>query len=310
MQVVDRQIGALLKRLDDEGLAENTIVFFIGDHGRCHIRGKQFLYDGGIRIPMIMRWPGKIEAGQVSEDLVMSIDICATVLDVAGVVPPVALHGKSLLGNGLKERKYVFAARDKMDETHDSMRAIRSRDYKLILNLMPDRPWCQYNNYKERSYPMLAEMNRMNLLGQLTPAQARFFAASKPTIELFHLKDDPYEIKNLANDPRYADVKSTLLTALNQWRNEVIEDQGVSVEFRARDVYPVQCPTGTVDQWVRENAQTYDFKRSGWPAWYPTRSLEEWTKAAESWKAYVFRGPKDKVPRPAIAHNRKKRTAR
>jgi uncharacterized sulfatase len=77
MQLVDRQVGELLKRLDDEGLAENTIVFFIGDHGRCHIRGKQFLYDGGIRIPMIMRWPGKVAAGQVSNDLVMSIDICA-----------------------------------------------------------------------------------------------------------------------------------------------------------------------------------------------------------------------------------------
>ena len=125
---------------------------------------------------MIMRWPGKVAPGQVSEDLVMSIDICATILEAAGIEPPVPLHGKNLLSEEVKQRKYVFAARDKMDETHDAMRAIRSKDFKLILNLMPERPWCQFNRYKEGAYPMLAEMNVLNLKGQLTPEQAAFFA--------------------------------------------------------------------------------------------------------------------------------------
>ncbi len=169
MQLVDRQIGELLTRLDKEGLADNTIVFFIGDHGRCHIRGKQFLYDGGIRIPMIMRWPDKVKPGQVSSDLVTSIDICATVLEVAGVTAPVPLHGKSLFSEDIKKRRHIFAARDKMDETHDAMRAIRSKRFKLIQNLMPERPWCQFNRYKESAYPVLAEMNILNIKGQLTP---------------------------------------------------------------------------------------------------------------------------------------------
>ena len=108
MQLVDREVGALLKRLRDEGLAENTIVFFIGDHGRCHIRGKQFLYDGGIRIPMIVRWPGRIEPGQVSRDLVMSIDICATALEASGIKSPVPLHGSSLLGRRHQRAKIRF----------------------------------------------------------------------------------------------------------------------------------------------------------------------------------------------------------
>ncbi len=306
MQLVDREVGALLKRLDEEGLADNTIVFFIGDHGRCHIRGKQFLYDGGIRIPMIMRWPGKASAGQVNDDLVMSIDICATILEAAGVTPPVELHGKNLLSDDIKRRKYVFAARDKMDETHDSMRAIRSKDYKLILNLMPERPWCQYNRYKEGAYPVLAEMNVLHLQGKLTPAQAAFFAPSKPEIELFDLRRDPHEIDNVASDPEYAQVKQTMLAELESWRNNAIRDQGVSKEFRALGEFPEKCPTPVVDDWVKANSNKLDFNRHGWPAWYPTRTLAEWKKARATWEPYVFREADEKVPRPVLVHSRKK----
>ncbi len=307
MQLVDRQVGSLLKRLDDEGLAENTIVFFIGDHGRCHIRGKQFLYDGGTRIPMIMRWPGKVSPGQVSDDLVMSIDICATVLEAAGIKAPVALHGKSLLGNDVKERKYVFAARDKMDETHDSMRAIRSKTHKLILNLMPERAWCQYNRYKEASYPILAEMNVMNLEGKLTPEQAAFFAQSKPEIELFDLQSDPHEVNNIADDPAHAGVKAELLAELQDWRTNVIHDKGVAAEFRAANVFPEQPAGISVDDWVQANGKEYDFEKSGWPGWYPTRSLTQWQAARSKWQRYVFRGPKEKVARPVIGYQKKKK---
>lgn len=104
----------------------------ISDHGRCHIRGKQFLYDGGIRIPMIMRRPDKVKPGQVSDNLVMSNDIYATILEPAGVKPPVPVHGSSLYSHRIKTRKYIFATCDKMDETHDAMRVIRSKDHKLI----------------------------------------------------------------------------------------------------------------------------------------------------------------------------------
>lgn len=306
MQLVDRQVGELLRRLDSEGLADNTLVFFIGDHGRCHIRGKQFLYDGGIRIPMIMRWPGKVAPGQVSHDLVMSIDICATILEAAGIQPPVALHGSSLLRSDVQDRKYVFAARDKMDETHDSMRAIRSKDHKLILNLMPERPWCQYNRYKEGAYPVLAEMNILNLQGKLTPEQAAFFAPSKPPVELFDLKIDPHEVHNVADDPAYAAVKAELLAELEKWRHDVIFDQGVSDEFRAIDLYPTLCPLGTVDDWVKANPDGHDFLKHGWPAWYPTRTLAEWQKARDLWAPYVMRKPNEKVARPVISHPRKR----
>lgn len=309
MQLVDREVGELLKRLEDEGLADNTVVIFISDHGRCQIRGKQFLYDAGIRIPMIIRWPGKIEPGQVNDDLVMSIDLCATVLDIAGATSPVPLHGKSLLGDAVKDRKYVFAAREKMDETHDAMRAIRSKEFKLIHNLMPERPYTQYNNYKESGYPYLAMMNVMHMKGQLTPKQAAFMAPNKPEYELFDLRKDPFEINNLADDPAYAQVKDQLLAELYKWREEVILDEGVELDYRALDVFPETCPTPTVDEWVFNNQTNFDFNKYGWPAWYPTRTLEEWEGLVEVWKPWVFRPPDSKMTRPVIGLKAKEKAA-
>lgn len=255
VQVVDRQVGQLLKQLEDDGLADNTIVFFIGDHGRCHIRGKQFLYDPGVRIPLIVRWPNHIQPGSVSNELVSSLDICQTIVKLAGAKPAHELQGLYLFGDEVPQRKYIHFNRDKMDDTHDAMRAVRTDQYKLIHNLMPERAYCQYNNYKERQYPMLSLMNVMNMQGQLNAAQARFMAASKPEFELYDLQNDPHEINNLADDPHYAEIKSELLAEINRWRAEV-HDVGVTEEFR----------------------------QGGWPATYPTKSLEEWQAELKQWE--------------------------
>lgn len=307
MQLVDREVGELLQRLEDEGLAENTVVIFIGDHGICQIRGKQFLYDEGTRIPMIVRWPGKVKPGSVNTDLVSSLDICATVLEIAAAKPPVPLQGVSLFGPDLAARQYLFAARDKMDQTRDSMRSIRTKDHKLILNLMPERAYCQFSRYKEGSYPLLAEMNVMNLEGRLTPEQAAFFAAEKPEIELFDLKKDPHEVHNVADHPDYAEVKSKLLEELDIWRQKTIDDQGVDDNFRATGIFP-EAPEGVnVDDWVEKNADKYDFDKYGYPGWFPTRSLEDWKKARETWQPWVFRSPQSDMKRPMTTHSNKKK---
>lgn len=255
VQVVDRQVGELLKKLDDDGLADNTIVFFIGDHGRCHIRGKQFLYDPGVRIPLIVRWPNHIKPGSVSNELVSSLDICQTIVTVAGAKPAHELQGLYLFGEDVAARKYVHFNRDKMDDTHDAMRAVRSDRYKLIHNLMPERAYCQLNEYKEKQYPMLSLMNVMNMQGQLNEAQAHFMAATKPEFELYDLQEDPFEIHNLADNPQHAAVKAELLAEINRWRAEV-KDVGVTDEFR----------------------------KGGWPATYPTKSLEEWQAELKQWE--------------------------
>jgi hypothetical protein len=152
------------------------------------------------------------------------------------------------------------------------MRAIRSADYKLIHNLMPERAYCQYNRYKEASYPVLALLNILNLRGELPPEQAAFMATVKPAFELYDLKADPYELNNLAEDPEYATLKEELLAELNQWREE-ISDPGVSDGFR----------------------------EGGWPSTYPTRSLEEWEEILTTWEPWVFREPGSDMERPDIA---------
>jgi len=268
-QLVDRQVGKVLDRLDEEGLTENTMVILIGDNGRCMPRGKQFLYDGGIEVPIIVRWPGQVKEGEVSDNMVMTIDITRTILDAAGIDPGYDLHGKNLFSKEVKKREYIFAARDKMDDTHDAIRAIRSDKYKLIHNLMPERAWCQFNRYKENSYPVLALLNILNIRGELDPARAAFMAAEKPEYELFNLEKDPYELNNLADDPEYQDIKEEMLSELIIWR-ESINDRGVSEEFR----------------------------NGGWLPDYPTRTLEEWELRLEEWKPWVFREPESKMKHP------------
>jgi len=270
MQIVDRKVGQVLKRLDDEGLADNTVVFIIGDNGRCMPRGKQFLYDGGIQVPIIVRWPEKIKAGVVNADMVSTIDISKTILDMAGVKPEYQLHGENLLNGATEDREFIFAARDKMDSTHDAMRAIRSKKFKLIQNLMPERAYCQYNNYKERSYPVLAQLNVMNMKGELNDQQALFMAASKPEIELFDLENDPWELNNLADDPAYSEVKTELLAHLNDWRENVINDRGVNESF----------------------------KTGGWSPTYPTKTLSEWEEVVDLFEPWVFREPGVKMDQP------------
>ncbi|SHF83737.1 Arylsulfatase A [Arenibacter palladensis] len=271
MQICDREIGDILKRLEKEGLSENTLVFLIGDNGRCHIRGKQFLYDPGLQVPLIIKWPGKVAPNQVNEDMVQTIDITATILEVAGAKPKHPLQGKNLFEEASKNREYIFAARDRMGGTHDAMRTIRSKKYKLIHNLMPERAWLQYSGYKEDMYPMLAEMNVMFMEDKLNKDQAKFFAPNKPEFELYDIEKDPYELNNLASDLHYGDIKDKLLAELYNWR-EQINDKGVS----------------------------QDFREGGLSSKYPTRTLDEWKVRYETWKPWVFREPKSKEKHPFV----------
>jgi N-sulfoglucosamine sulfohydrolase len=227
IQMMDGYIGKILKRLDDEGIADNTVVIFIGDHGRCHVRGKQWLYDGGIHIPLIIRWPGKLKAGQVCDDLVSAIDISATVLKIAGIEPPKYMEGRVFLGPGAKKRDYIIAARDRCDETIDRIRCVRTKRYKYIRNFMPERPYTQINRYKESSYPMLPLMRKLYSEGKLTPVQALFMAPRKPDEELYDLQHDPYEINNLANSKKHQETLKKMRGILDKW----IKDTGDKGQF-------------------------------------------------------------------------------
>jgi len=277
VQVVDRQVGELLDQLEADGLKESTLVFLIGDHGRCHIRGKQFLYDPGVHIPLIVRYPNHILPNSVSSDLVSTLDICQTIVTLAGASPQHPLHGTYLFGKELPRRQYVHFNRDKMDDTHDAMRAVRSKRYKLIQNLMPERAYCQLNEYKERSYPMLALMNVLAMQGQLTDAQAHFMNPQKPPLELYDLEKDPHEINNVADDADYEEIKADLLHEIDQWRT-TMNDDGVTEVFRS----------------------------GGWPSTYPTKSLEDWKSLLDEWNQTLLIEGKASRPKPKRKKNIKK----
>ena len=229
LQVLDTQIGIALTWLEKEGLANNTIVMYFGDHGRPHVRGKQWLYEGGIRIPMIVRWPGHIQPGTVVDDLVSTVDFAPTFLSLAGIEPPEHLQGHPFLGPGRQERAYVFAARDRCDETVDRIRCVRSKRYKYIRNGYPDRPYTQLNAYKKLQYPVLTLMQVLHKEGKLTPEQARFMAPTRPEEEFYDLQQDPHEVHNLADDPEHAKAVATHRAKLDEWI-KATKDQGQKPE--------------------------------------------------------------------------------
>ncbi|MGB2823856.1 MAG: sulfatase/phosphatase domain-containing protein, partial [Phycisphaerae bacterium] len=217
----DQKIGQYLKRLDEDGLADSTIVFYFGDHGRAHVRGKQWLYDGGIHIPFVVRWPGHIKPGTVTDELVSAIDFAPTCLKLAGAEPPKHMEGRVFLGpDRSKPREHIIAARDRCDETVDRIRCVRDKQYKYIRNFMPERPYTQKNAYKERAYPMLKVMKDLHAEGKLTPVQQLFMAERRPEEELYDIQADPWEVKDLAASPGHQDVLKKMRGILEAWIKE------------------------------------------------------------------------------------------
>jgi N-sulfoglucosamine sulfohydrolase len=229
IQVFDRKVGQVLQRLEDEGVADNTIVFLISDHGRAHIRDKQFLYDGGIRVPCIVRWPGHIDAGIVSNALVSGIDFAPTALSLAGLDVPHEMEGNIFLGPDAKSRTEVISARDRCDGTVDRIRCVRTQDYKYIRNFHPDRAYMQFNGYKYQQYPLWTLLPLLAKEGQLTDAQTKFLAPSRPYEELYDLQADPHELNNLAESAEHQTILNDLSRRLDDWI-ETYKDQGAVPE--------------------------------------------------------------------------------
>ncbi|GMU20073.1 MAG: N-sulfoglucosamine sulfohydrolase [Phycisphaerae bacterium] len=233
---LDRKVGVILEYLKRDGLADNTVVFFFGDNGQAHVRGKQFCYDSGLRVPLIVRWPRSMRAplglspGQVSEQLVEAIDLTATTLALAGVPRPAAMQGGVLFGeNADPPRQYAFGARDRCDETVFRFRTVRDARYRYIRNFTPDRPLLQPNAYKERSYPVWNLLKQLHAAGQLNEVQEVLLAPTMPAEELYDLEKDPHEIRNLIDSTEHEQVLSRLRGALETWIEES-NDQGRTPE--------------------------------------------------------------------------------
>jgi N-sulfoglucosamine sulfohydrolase len=219
IEEADEYVGRILQQLEEDGLADNTVVFLWSDHGEGLPRAKRWPYDAGIRVPLIVRWPGMLERGEVSSQLVSLIDLGPTVLSLAGVIRPYHLQGKPFLGRHAKEREYVYATRDRYDEAYDMVRAVRDQRFKYIRNYYPEKPYLLWIPFSHQ-HPMLQELWRLKLTGQLTEAQQLFMQNQRPAEELYDCENDPYEMHNLADNPDYEEVLERLRAELDEWRSK------------------------------------------------------------------------------------------
>jgi uncharacterized sulfatase len=214
---MDLKVADLLKELEEDGLADNTVVFFYGDHGRGLPRAKRWIYDSGIHVPLLIRWPGKIEPGTVRDDLVAFVDLAPTVLSIAGIEIPKHFQGQAYLGpQQAPPRQYIYAARDRMDERYDIIRAVRDNRYKYIRNYQPWKPYAQNIAYMNEM-PTMQEWRRLAAAGELKGPQAIFFQPTKPVEELYDTESDPHEVNNLARQSEHFETIARFRVAHRKW---------------------------------------------------------------------------------------------
>lgn len=214
---MDNEVGEIVQALQDEGELENTYIFLWTDHGISHVRDKQYLYDGGMHVPLIIKGPG-IDTATVNDNLVEHIDIPYTSLEVCGIKVPDHLQGRSLLDDS-NPREYVVSARDRCDETVERMRAVRTKKYKYIRNYYPDKPHAQANRYKDGK-EIMKVMRQLHAEGKLNDIQSKPFLPTRPTVEIYDLEHDPYEVNNIAKTIQDTKVPQRLLQHLIEWEYE------------------------------------------------------------------------------------------
>ena len=221
IEKMDQQVGELLDRLKKEGEYDNTYIFFFSDHGGVLPWMKREVLERGTHIPFVVRFPKGEFAGGVNNDLISAVDLAPTVLSLAKVKVPAYMQGQAFLGKqkSKQKRNYVYAARDRMDTEYDRVRMVRDTAFRYVYNYMPDKINYQAIEFR-LSIPMMNDILKYKEEGKLTPEQMNWFK-SKPLEELYHVKSDPYEFKNLGNDILYADKLTELRLALKTWIAEV-----------------------------------------------------------------------------------------
>lgn len=216
---MDRQAGRLIRELKDAGLYDNTIIFFYSDHGDGLPYVKREVLKRGLHIPLIVKLPNQQRAGETDSRLISAIDFGPTVLSLAGIPIPAYMYGRAFLGEQQSaERKYVFAARDRMDEPVDRVRSVFDGRYQYVRNYMPEKPWYQPIAYRLK-IPMMKKILELKDAGQLNPVVMRWFQ-TKPKEEFYDTEKDPYELNNLANNPAYQNKLTELKSAYDNWMNE------------------------------------------------------------------------------------------
>jgi arylsulfatase A-like enzyme len=215
---MDAAVGAVLARLEADGLLESTLIVWTTDHGDGLPRAKRELFDSGIRVPLVVRWPARCRPagavpGSADERLVSAVDLAPTFLELAGVAPPDLLHGRSLVSG--RPREYVYASRDRIDEVADRQRAVRDAGFKYIRSWHPELPGGHPLAFRDNLESM-RELRSLHAAGRLE-APARRWLEPNASERLFDLRSDPHELRDVSGDPAYAAELARLRAAQGAW---------------------------------------------------------------------------------------------
>jgi len=217
---MDRQVEIILEQLEADGLLDSTIIFFYSDNGGMLPREKRELYDTGLRIPLLIRFPKKAMAGTVTDELVSFVDFAPTVLSLTGVKIPSYMQGQAFLGTqkAKEPREYIYGARDRMDTEYDMVRAVRDKRFKYLRNYFPELPFVQNIEYRKQM-PMMQVLYDMEEKGIYDGIQKLWWRKTKPVEEIYDTWKDPWELNNLANESGYAEKLGEMRNALASWQN-------------------------------------------------------------------------------------------
>jgi arylsulfatase A-like enzyme len=291
---MDRQIKEIVDQLKEDGLFENTVIIFYGDHGGPFPRHKRVLYETGVQVPMIVRFPEGANAGRT--DMLMSfIDLAPTVLSLAGIDPPGYIQGKALFGayKDPQPREYLFTTSDRFDEVYDRVRAVRNGRYKYIRNYKTNLPYALPVSYREQM-PMMQRLRELNNEGSLTPESQLWMNDTRPTEEFYDLANDPWELNNLIDHPDLRAEITELRQALSGWIDETNDLGGVD-ERQLIDQWTVdgrQVPLEPVQVELKGDMITASHKRQDATIVYRSGPSGQWliyTGSIEKKNSLVFK---------------------
>lgn len=214
---LDARVGELLAALEEDGAADDTVVFFFADNGRPLPRDKRWVYDGGTHSPLIVRWPGHLRPGATSDELVSFVDLAPTALALAGVPVPAYLPGRVFLGaHRQPPPELVFAAEDRNDEATDRIRLVRDERWAYVRNYQPETPYGQPIAFRD-ALATMREIVRLHDLGELLPPADWYYGETKPVEELYDTLVDPFQVENLADRPEHRERLARMRAAHERW---------------------------------------------------------------------------------------------
>lgn len=222
ISIMDIQFQEILDQLEEDGLKENTIVFFYADHGTGMPRSKRALYDSGLKVPLLVHVPKKYESvlnmfpGTENHNMVSFVDFAPTMLELAGIEQPEEMQGQPFFSSfSIEENSFVYGTSDRVDEAYEMSRTVRSPKFRYVRNYLPFTPLLQPNYYTDQS-AIMKELEKFRNSQDLTPAQLALFRPERQPEELYNVENDPFEVNNLAGDPKFQDVLTEMRLKMEQ----------------------------------------------------------------------------------------------